>query len=117
MNKPVARTTIIFRLFSGRPNLSWTLDRSESKQIVVHLQQLPRAKTVSQQPPGLGYGGILMEMDTGDDVSKWEIFGGVVTAEDGLKYADNHRVLERMLIKTGQGKLGQDAAKLLEQNI
>jgi hypothetical protein len=102
----MARVTL--DIFSGRPNPSWVLDEKEARELLRDLKRRPEALAPADAFPGiLGYRGLVVEADDGEDASAASEFGralpGIFRVGSG-RAADNGRsfeVAERLLSGIG----------------
>ncbi len=109
----MTKTTVICRIFSGRPDPEWTIDES----ILDEMEQLWAALTPADSelriPSKLGYRGFQIYRN-GDE--KWLVYGEMVmrTVRKQLEVRiDSDKSLEKMLLSTAPG--GLDLDKLIEE--
>jgi len=83
-------------IFSGRPNPKWTLEPRLEAELCDKLDSLLSDTRGSfPEPPGLGYRGFLIGMETGTI----RVYRGTVQIGDEVK-EDPARALEKWLLET-----------------
>jgi len=93
--------TVTLDVFSGRPNPEWTLDAAQEAQLRARLASLSTTRDAPLEPPGLGYRGLLLRLDTGP---KFRVCAGTV-AGPGTLLLDRGRALERWLLASAGARL------------
>ena len=79
------------------------------------MRGLPKAKRQIADEPGLGYRGLILEVNDETGPIEYRVFGGIVTT-DSDSFLDEGRDLERFLIRSGSAVLGQDlVVEIIEQ--
>jgi hypothetical protein len=97
-------------LFSGRPNPGWDLTALEGEEFLRCLRGLNKVHGSISVPDGLGYRGLTVSASD-EPVGGFDeviVSGGVALCRraDGEEaFADSDLVLERWLVRTGQGRL------------
>jgi hypothetical protein len=83
--------------FSGRPNPSWRLREAERVQLFGLLRAAKEMAAVSTAPPGLGYRGLVVRIESGGHSETIRIGGGTIAASGSI-YRDNDRAVEAFLL-------------------
>lgn len=109
-------------LYSGRPNPGWDLLDADARRFIELLDALPAASPDAggglTSAEGLGYRGLKVEIESGDQLRRIRIAGGVVhveEAEASRRRSDPGRVLEQWLLRTGEQYLGAELLRYLLQ--
>lgn len=91
-------------VFSGRPNPSWRLRAAERDQLFGLLRATKELGAVSTAPPGLGYRGLILRIESGGHAELLRVGDGAIAA-DGAVYRDNGRAVEAFLFAVMPAKL------------
>ena len=110
---PLVRVTV--DIYSGLPNPSWEILNDDAQSLIARMRGLPKAKRQIADEPGLGYRGLILEVNDETGPIEYRVFGGIVTT-DSDSFLDEGRDLERFLIRSGSAVLGQDlVVEIIEQ--
>jgi len=92
--------------FSGRPNPRWQLTEEDAEKVRQLLSRLPAQTDKAEEPPGLGYRGIVLHMDDGPSgPTSVRVYRGSVVIHDSAGerlFRDRDRTLERLLLTTAE---------------
>ena len=89
-------------IFSGRPNPCWPLAAGAAKTLADRLTGLALQSGKGEEPPGLGYRGLLVEFGDGPRIeTPLRVYRGCVLRGVAC-FADPGRALERWLLETGK---------------
>jgi hypothetical protein len=110
----VAQATL--KVFSGRPNPSWTLSVAETNELERRLAGLSTKLPAAPNVPDLGYRGVQVTLGA----MEITVAGGGVSVQQSAAvthFADTRRQLERWLVQTAQGKVSPDILKIAESDL
>jgi hypothetical protein len=102
-------------VFSGRPNPSWSLTASDTKEFLRRVKSLPAATDRAAGAGNLGYRATQVEVRTATDgVILFSLSHGIVSVHrNGVQTqgADVGRQIELWLVNTGNGHVDPDLLK------
>ena len=117
---PLPTVTVTLRIYSGRPDPSWTLTDVQVAALVGQVAGLPVATGTAPQG-GLGYHGfsILVQQPGQPDQTYVAFRGAVTTPGDapGTYRADPQRTVETALLETGRSHLAAAEIAVVEANL
>lgn len=99
-------------IFSGRPNPSWRLRPAERARLFALLRAAKETSAASTAPPGLGYRGLVVRIETGGHTELVRIGDGTITA-NGAHYRDDGRAVEAFLLGSMPAELKAQLAAVL----
>lgn len=91
-----AEWTAQARVYSGRPDPTWTVPAQTGEAVASRWEGLPAWDGPPSSPPLLGYRGMALRAPDG---RKWTAFGRLVT-HDAETREDEERAIERELIES-----------------
>lgn len=112
-----ARCEVELDMFSGMPNLTWSLTKSEADSFLKRLAALP-ATTARELSGNLGYRGFTVQCTQADNTQLIRVQNGIVHIFQGVTnvYAyDEDRELERWLLNTGRPHLKDELFQIAER--
>jgi hypothetical protein len=100
-------------IFSGRPNPRWPLAAAAAKTLDDRLARLERQVAKGEEPPGLGYRGLLVEFADGPRIEMpLRVYRGCVLRGIAC-FPDPGRALERWLLETGKDAIPPEISSAL----
>lgn len=92
-------------LYSGRPNPRWRIDPATAARLAPLLAALTANRTEAvQPPPGLGYGGIELRVESTGPDQVWLFRGGLAGNAAGT-FLDRNREIENLLSENARDHL------------
>lgn len=100
------KISVVLDVFSGRPNPSWELDPSESRELLRQLSLLPEAdKNKAEFFDGLGYRGFVITVQPADNAGSsptiYRVFKGFILMNDKV-FSDNSAVEKKLMEQAGK---------------
>ncbi|WP_210180580.1 hypothetical protein [Bradyrhizobium jicamae] len=91
------RAQVEIDVFSGRPNPTWELERTDLSVLLNLLQKLSKVKSAAGAANGLGFRGFKVSFLTRGTQRELYVKGSSVI--DGQKrFSDNHKKIEKFLL-------------------
>lgn len=117
----VKNAKVTLQIFSGRENPSWSLSEKQIAELLMLLNNLPKAEPGDFQD-GLGYRGFQVVLTENTTEKTLEIVAGkglilYKTAEAEAYFADRDRRLEIFLLKSGDSHLDDKLSKSVKDEI
>jgi len=117
----VKKAKVTLQVFSGRENPSWSLSEKQIDELLVLLNDLPKAEPSDFQD-GLGYRGFQVALTETTTEKTHEIVAhkGQIfykTAEADKYFTDRNRRLEIFLLKSGDSYLDDKLYKSIKDEI
>lgn len=110
------RTVVELDIFSGRSNPSWTLSGDDAGQLLELLRSAPIVGRRSIEN-NLGYRGFIVKAS---GIGIVRVQNGIVevTGENEVTYrGDPDRVIERWLLESGRGQLGESVYDVVDEQL
>ena len=95
--------TVVLDIWSGRPNPVWQLSGMVAEEALRHLGAVPESATSADQPPPLGYRGLIVTFeDAVPHPRERRIYTSPVVAVGPGSWSRAGRALELWLLDTGR---------------
>jgi hypothetical protein len=92
-------------IYSGIPNPSWAVPDAQALEISRAIAAMPPLAGACPAQGGLGYSGVSVSVPNPDGTSRNWLFARGVAASGDQCFSDANRMIERMLLKSGDGKM------------